>query len=175
MIRNNTIDNEIVSLTSFRFITAFMIFLSHAGLFLNLRFNIWYLDGFIQNSSIFMTGFFVLSGYILSQIYSDKDFRQNSEVVSFYIKRFARIYPVYAIVTIVFFILFPWGNFSYADWLRIFINDIFLTQGFFPNVSDLGINCITWSVSVEAFFYLCFPLIIVLFRHRPKLLMLLSL
>ncbi|MEE3003758.1 MAG: acyltransferase [Pseudomonadota bacterium] len=169
------IQDEIGSLTAFRFITAFVIFLSHSSLFLGLKFGVFIVDEFLRNFSIFMTGFFVLSGYILSHLYSERDFTQKDEIRSFYLKRLARLYPVYAVTTFVFFCFFSPFDFTSFDWLRVFINDIFLTQGFFPNVSDLGINCITWSVSVEAFFYLLFPLIMVLFRTRPLFLLLISL
>lgn len=173
MLRSQ-IKNEIAPLTGFRFITAFMIFLSHAALFLGLKFDFWVADTFLANSSVFMSGFFVLSGYILTQLYAGTDFTQKKEVWNFYIRRFARIYPVYIFVTVVFFFLFPSFIFTPTDWVRIVINDLFLTQGFFPNVSDLGINCVTWSISVEAFFYLCFPLLITLFKSHARLLLFLA-
>lgn len=173
MLRS-AIKNEIAPLTGFRFITAFMIFLSHAALFLGLKFDFWGADTFLANSSVFMSGFFVLSGYILTQLYSDNDFTQKNEVWNFYIRRFARIYPVYFVATVVFFCLFPSFMFTPTDWVRIVINDLFLTQGFFPNASDLGINCVTWSISVEAFFYLCFPMLIILFRYHAMLLLFLA-
>jgi peptidoglycan/LPS O-acetylase OafA/YrhL len=175
LIKSFNIKDEIAPLTSFRFLVALVIFLSHIGLFFDLKLNFWILDEFIANCSVFMTGFFVLSGYILSQIYSDRDFTIKQEVADFYIKRFARIYPVYLSATLFFFFILPQFNFTFTDWLRVLVNDLFLTQAFFPNVSDLGINCITWSISVEAFFYFCFPLLIVLFKNRPRTLLCLAL
>ena len=38
----------------------------------------------------------------------------------------------------------------------------------------LGINSGTWSLSVEAFFYFIFPIIILLFRSKPKNLLIIS-
>jgi peptidoglycan/LPS O-acetylase OafA/YrhL len=39
--------------------------------------------------------------------------------------------------------------------------NVSLTNGWFPNIWDLGINGGTWSLSVEMFFYALFPLVLV--------------
>lgn len=161
---------NIRALTAFRFLTAWMIFLSHCGGFWQMQVGITLIDTFIANSSVFITGFFVLSGYILTHVYGETDFSQPGELARFYLKRFARIYPVYAIGTMCFFIIFGPAGFTPFDWLRVVVNDIFLTQSFFLNMDDMGINCITWSISVEAFFYLVFPMIVTVFYTRPRLL-----
>lgn len=161
---------NIRALTAFRFLTAWMIFLSHCGGFWQMQLGIALLDAFIANSAVFITGFFVLSGYILTHVYGETDFSQSGAVAHFYLKRCARIYPVYAVGTVVFFIFFAPEGFTGFDWLRVVVNDIFLTQSFFLNMDDMGINCITWSISVEAFFYLLFPIIVTVFYKRPWLL-----
>lgn len=99
-ISSSHIKNEVPSLTSFRFITAFVVFLFHCKIHLGYNTGIALLDKFLNNGAVFMTGFFVLSGYIMCYVYSTKDFRKKSEIYNFYLKRFARVYPVYFIATV---------------------------------------------------------------------------
>jgi len=123
-----------------------------------------------------MTGFFVMSGYVLCYVYQNKNFAQKKEIVNFYIKRFAKIYPTYLFGTIVYFLVIkPEVQYSNSEWIRIVLNDLLLLQSFFPRMFELGINGGTWSISVEAFFYLFFPLIMVLFLKRPRNLLLIGL
>ena len=159
---------EIRPLTSFRFITAFVVFLFHCKIHLGFSFGIKLIDKFINNGAVFMTGFFIMSGYVMCYVYSSKNFSQKREVINFYIKRFAKIYPTYLIGSIIYFIFIkPENSYSIQEWIRIALNDILLVQSFFPKMFELGINSGTWSISVEAFFYLLFPIIIVLFLKKP--------
>lgn len=167
---------EIRPLTAFRFITAFVVFLFHCKIHLDFSFGIKLIDKFINNGAVFMTGFFIMSGYVMCYVYGSKDFSQKKEIINFYIKRFAKIYPTYLTGSIIYFIFIkPENSYSIQEWIRITLNDILLVQSFFPKMFELGINSGTWSISVEAFFYLLFPLIIVLFLKRPFTLLLLGL
>lgn len=172
-ILNSHIKNEVSSLTSFRFVTAFVVFLFHCKIHFGYNFGVKLIDKFLNNGAVFMTGFFVLSGYIMCYVYLNNDFRKKSEIFNFYLKRFARIYPIYFVATIVYFIFVtPKTPYSGGDWIRIVVNDLFAVQAFFPNMFQLGINGGTWSISVEAFFYFLFPLILILFSKKPRILFL---
>jgi len=162
---------EIESLTSLRFFLAFIIFLFHSKVHFEFKVGISLVDNFINNGAIFMTGFFILSGYILTHVYQDVNFKKTKEILNFFIKRLSRIYPVYLIMSIVYFILIKGEEYVFTDWLRIIVNDFFLIQAFFPGMFYLGANSTTWSVSIEAFFYLFFPLVILLFKDKAKLLL----
>ncbi|EAW30847.1 putative transmembrane acyltransferase [marine gamma proteobacterium HTCC2143] len=175
-VNDSHIKNEVSTLTSFRFVTAFVVFLFHCKIHFGYNFGLKVVDKFLSNGAVFMTGFFVLSGYIMCHVYLKKDFKQKSEIFNFYLKRFARIYPIYFVATIVYFIFVaPKTPYSGGDWTRIIINDLFAVQAFFPNMFQLGINGGTWSISVEAFFYFLFPLIIILFAKKPHALLLIGL
>ena len=64
-----------------------------------------------------MTGFFVLSGYIMAYVYQGKDFTKLEEVFIFYKKRFAKIYPVYFVGTIAFFLFIkPVEPYTISQW-----------------------------------------------------------
>ena len=168
------IKNEIAALTSFRFVLAFIVFLFHFKLHIGLDFVFPVVDNFIKNGAVFMTGFFILSGYIMTHVYYEFELNKKKEIYKFLIKRLARIYPVYLLMTIAFFIFIKEQSFHSSDWIKIVVNDIFLVQAFFPNMFNLGANGATWSISVETFFYILFPLFICIFKEKPKTLLTLS-
>ena len=167
--------HEIKSLTSLRFISAFVVFFLHCRIHLGFEVGNSLLDRFISHGAVFMSVFFVLSGYILTHAYNSKDFNQSIVLKQYYIRRFTRIYPAYFFASLVYFLIF-FNNLEYTlgDWMRVIINDLFLIQAFFSNMFGLGINSGTWSLSVEAFFYFIFPIIILLFRSKPKNLLIIS-
>lgn len=156
----------IQSLTSFRFITAFLVFLFHCTGALNWKIENIALDKLITHGAVFMTGFFVLSGFIMAHVYQKTDFNR-SNILNFYLKRFAKIYPTYIVATIAYF-AFIHKDYTVREWIRIAVNDLFLTQAFFPSMFKLGLNGGTWSLTVEAFLYLLFPLLLILSNKSPK-------
>jgi peptidoglycan/LPS O-acetylase OafA/YrhL len=162
----------ISSLNTFRFLTALAIFGYHTlNSFLNYNHNIIIID-FGKGLAIFMTGFFVLSGFILCHVYHNYNFSNRQNLVIFYLKRLSRIYPVYAIATIIYFafaIKIPGDKL-----FQIFITDFFMLQSFFEDTLSIGINNTTWSLSVEMFLYLLFPFILILTKN-PKYLFIFSL
>ena len=156
------------SLTSFRFITAFIVFLFHCRIHFNWTVGSKLVDKFFLNGATFMTGFFVLSGFIMAHVYSNTDFTKRENIFNFYLKRFAKIYPTYVFATIVYFIFLH--DFTSKQIARVFINDPFLVQGFFPSMFAVGINGGTWSLTVEMFLYFLFPFLILLSAKSPKIL-----
>ena len=155
------------SLTSFRFITAFVVFLFHCRIHFDWKVGSKLVDKFFLNGATFMTGFFVLSGFIMAHVYSNTDFTKRENTFNFYLKRFAKIYPTYAFATIVYFICYPVAE---KQIYRTLANDIFLAQGFFPSMFDIGLNGGTWSLTVEMFLYFLFPFLILLSAKSPKIL-----
>lgn len=65
---------EIRSLTAFRFITAFMVYFFHCSFHFGAVFPVDLVARFIRNGAVFMTGFFVLSDFIMSYVYEKTDF-----------------------------------------------------------------------------------------------------
>jgi peptidoglycan/LPS O-acetylase OafA/YrhL len=156
------------SLTSFRFITALVVFLFHCRIHLDWKVGSKIVDNFFLNGASFMTGFFVLSGFIMAHVYSNTDFTRRENIFNFYLKRFAKIYPTYAFVTIVYFIFLH--DYTSQQISRVVITNPFLVQGFFPNIFVIGINGGTWSLTVEMFLYFLFPFLILLSAKSPKIL-----
>jgi len=165
---------EILPLTSLRFFAAFHVVLFHVwGKFLPLLPGPRYWNDLIKLGYIGVDIFFILSGYILAVVYM----RQGSGVKinrrKFYIARFARIYPLYAL-SLLIFAPFEWGNIrahSLASHIIKFaglcITNFGMIQAWRP-AFGAGWNVPAWSVSAEAFFYLIFPVIGVAIATRIR-------
>lgn len=98
--------------------------------------------------------FFVLSGFILVYTYHQRAY----SLKSFYLARVARIYPA-SILSILLFILLI-GRYGSLNALTpfAFASNIFLAQSLIPVPAFyFALNAVLWSVSVEVFFYLVFP------------------
>ena len=97
--------------------------------------------------------FFVLSGFIFGYNYFGR------EVVPkrFFRDRFARVYPVYALALLVALPAFL-RSFGTANLPVYVLTRATLTQAWFPTIV-LEWDTPAWSLAVEAFFYLLFPLI----------------
>lgn len=121
-------------------------------------------------SSIYDSGylavdfFFVLSGFVITYNYLGQ-FESPSFVTvrSFLVRRLARIYPLHALVLVLYLIipsLFYLSGRGYPDGYSVsyLISSIFLVQnwGF---TDALQWNVPAWSISTEWFAYLMFPVI----------------
>jgi len=152
--------NHLNGLTSIRFFLAIWVVLYHnCEEFSNFSsyFNI------INKGHVAVSGFFLLSGLVLAYNYSKKNnfkgYLQN---------RFARIYPLYFFSLLLSFPLFAYFQFkTNTDFgstiIEVSIASTLMIQSW--NYSWLlHLNPPTWSLSVEAFLYLIFPLFLYLFQ-----------
>lgn len=105
-----------------------------------------------------VTFFFVLSGFVLTYGWSD-----TSRARDFYLRRAARIYPVH-LLTAGLMILRLWP--SGVQWGLLPLN-LTLIQAWSPNATVyLSFVGAAWSLSCEAFFYACFPLLVTVLSRR---------
>lgn len=147
---------RIPHITFTRFIAALAVVIFHEGL-LVYPFTIPLLTFFLQRGGLAVTYFFVLSGFILTVVYYPKKTKINLK--DFYLARFARIYPVYFISLVVFIAFFIAFNLKGIQINNVLLS-LFMLQSWITN-SLQAINGPAWSLSVEFFFYLIFPFIVV--------------
>jgi len=144
------------ALTGLRFLAAFYVFAFHIHIRYPLNLPEFFTN-LLKFGAVGVTLFFVLSGFVLTMSYG-----QKTELdYHFYVRRFARIYPVYLfslLSTLPIFLILPVGEQlqTFQFWLVLLL-DIFLIQSYFYPVAMLWHGGASWSLSVEVFFYATFP------------------
>lgn len=141
-------ENYFKSLTGLRFIAASMVFFLH---FNPLPTNTL-VGGILNEFHSGVTIFFVLSGFLISFRYGDK----KLDYKKYFLNRFARIYPVYFLFTLITYIIYP-----VKSPVEVFLN-FTLLKAFFTKYLFTGITQ-GWTLTVEECFY-AFALILFLLR-----------
>ena len=154
------------SLTFTRFIAAICVVVFHYGMDV-FPFNTSLLSSFFSHSNTFVSYFFFLSGFVMIIAYHKKIISNNFNNKKYWIKRFARIYPIYLFALLFYvgiIVYFEYAMFNNKD----FIYNILLIQAWFKD-SALSLNFPGWSLSVELLFYISFPFLIeLIYRIRFK-------
>jgi peptidoglycan/LPS O-acetylase OafA/YrhL len=139
-------------LTTSRFFAALSVVLFHGGRDLGiLKFF-----PMLTSGPTAVSYSYVLSGFVMSLGYYHPEIRFDFR--KFWLARFSRIYPVY-------FLSFVLTCIYYLDiipkikWPKIWAS-IFLYQAWIPKYI-LSFNITAWSLSVEVFFYLLFPIFVI--------------
>ncbi len=100
--------------------------------------------------------FFVLSGFILT--YSHPESTSNLGIRNFYVARFARIWPLHFVTFVLCLLLIPERARLTPDSFLITAANLALVQAWIPKAAYFfSYNAVSWSISAEVFFYLCFP------------------
>lgn len=146
------------ALTFPRFLLASVVVVYHFGLHLP-EVEGAFLGSFLQHGAVCVSFFFFLSGVVLSYNYQHK---REVTVTQFWLKRMFRIYPLYILT---FLLVYVFQLYITKDAPE----PIFAVLNFFALQSwvvghAMEVNFPSWSISVEFFFYLTFPLIVFLLR-----------
>lgn len=158
-------DRQIRSLTGMRFFAALWVVVLHFATHQHTKNGPPLIHNLFSHGQLGVAMFFVLSGFVLGYTYLAKATAGRLDKPSFYVARFARIYPVFMLASIAF-IPFAWRfvrathdlNESISLMGQSFVLQAALLQTWFPNVLyATNWNTPSWSISVEAFFYLTFP------------------
>ena len=117
--------------------------------------------------------FFVLSGFVIAHVYSEKMQAFSwSQTWDFYRRRFVRIYPTHIFVLGLFFAYFVGAtvlgvsfNRAHYGWDRLFAQLLMINGIGLP--IDNGWNYVSWSISAELAAYLLFPFLAPLISRAP--------
>jgi len=161
---------QLPALTGLRAVVALWVVLSHCAT--------WWRPGLIGPSALATVVadgqmgvylFFVLSGFILSYTYLAPDRTFRGAWRGFYVARLARVYPVYLVALVCALIpFFAWGSdlptavcrTSVPPALTV-LATVLVAQQWLPGYAYC-LNPPGWSLSVEAAFYLVFPVLALL-------------
>lgn len=137
-------------LTFFRFLAAFIVVIFHYGGKTGLA---GLAPGVLTAGPEMVCFFFVLSGFIMIVAYSSRD---DFDKGSYLWARVARILPVYLLALFLSILFAPANEAVDAPPLLL---SLFFLQAWIPPY-PLCLNAPGWSLSVEMFFYLIFPVIL---------------
>jgi len=148
------------ALTGLRFVAAFLVFVHHSRD--RLEIGSWELGSL---GGVAVGFFFVLSGFILTHVYGSS--LRREAIGAFYKARFARIWPIHAVCLAIFFLLFTGGTLpDSSERLGLLARHVLLVQSWTTDRSGaMDFNGVAWSISVEFFFYACFPFLCLLRRR----------
>ncbi len=138
------------SLTGLRFFAALLVVLYHSLTTAHLA-RIPVLSALSSLGGVGVSFFFVLSGFVLTWSYKPGLARRR-----FYWHRFARVYPLHLLMTLVAIPLVVLGAVGWS-WAVLFAA-LGLVQAWVPSQRyEFGMNGPSWSLSCEAFFYALLP------------------
>ncbi len=147
---------RIEELTVFRFVAAAIVVIFHYA----RNATDWW--PILTAGPQMVTFFFVLSGFVLSVSNHNRDVKFKA----FWIARAARILPIYFLALLIFLLLERNHINSQALLLNVLLLQAWVSP--FP----LSLNFPGWSLSVELFFYLLFPILIwILKKHQVSVLL----
>lgn len=152
---------DLPSLTGLRWSAALLVFLYHVSV-------VQYFGGppakladtAFDAGDAGVSFFFVLSGFVLTWS------APNAHAAPFYRRRFARIYPLhFATALCALALAFTLAPGTKPDLAELVAN-LTMVQSWVPNVGFYqSANPVSWSLSCEAFFYILFPLLLIVLRR----------
>lgn len=157
---------KLPSLTGSRFWAALLVFLFHSSLPSDLA---PFSDPTIQHIYTVIVGkagwlgvsyFFILSGFIM--VWSARD---DDTVGYFYLRRFAKIYPTHCLTWVMAFLIGAMSIYQYKLWA----SNLLLLNTWVDDVHYFFVgNRPSWSLCIEAMFYLSFPFLFRMMQTIPK-------
>lgn len=152
---------RIEQLTFTRYVAALTVVFFHYG---NTVFpaSLPLLNPVLAAGPVAVSYFYVLSGFIMAIAYYRQDSQRPFNTRRYWWARVARIYPVY-LLALLLMIAAKWHG-AGSDPVTVVLS-LGMLQAWLPGY-PLTLNAPGWSLSVEAFFYLCFPLLVLLAKRH---------
>ncbi|WP_379967824.1 acyltransferase family protein [Epilithonimonas sp. UC225_85] len=147
------------ALTGYRAIAAWMIFLYHFMPFDNPKYP-EIARHTILNFHIGVEMFFVLSGFLITYRYFN-DYPIHFK--KYMVNRFARIYPMYFLITFIFFLVWFLQNGWTSEKTIEAVLSFTMTKALFLKYNLTGVAQ-GWTLTLEEIFYLAAPLYFILIR-----------
>lgn len=147
---------RIIGLDLLRIALVLLIFMFHSKIHFQCSYGI--LNLFVSMGAISMTGFIMLSGYVLYNNYKTKNLLNNGNMKRFYIKRLIKILPLYySIIFLCDICQLCIGNLSVTDEIILFPVEAFAIQSTFFSLFSVSHNGGTWFISCILICYAMYP------------------
>lgn len=133
------------------------------------------LQQIVRHGYLMVDVLLVLSGFllILPHARARRDGTEAPSIRQFYVNRFWRIVPSYALAVLGCFFLYalPKGAYASAGFaLKDLVAHLTFTHTLFPDTYlSTPLPGVLWTMGVEVPFYLLFPILAALYRERPGL------
>jgi peptidoglycan/LPS O-acetylase OafA/YrhL len=159
------------NLNSLRFIAASLVIVSHVELYKSLfgLENLIHIPFFQIVGKLGVVLFFVLSGFLItSLLLHEREFKGTISIKNFFIRRILRIWPLYYLVILSGFFVFPYIHFFdipgdiFSNVLEHRSSSIIYYLTIFANLGvvlfgEIAYTSQTWSIATEEQFYLIWP------------------
>lgn len=160
-------EKQLKALTATRGFAALLVVIFHFGT--DIR-PFSYFEQFFTGGNFAVSYFFVLSGFVMYWTYHNR----HISFGNFIKRRIARIAPLYWFALLLSMIAPVYYYKVYhnppidAEVVKSLLLNVFFLQGYFPKYS-LSINSPGWSLSVEMFFYILFPVLLVIAKRNIRM------
>jgi peptidoglycan/LPS O-acetylase OafA/YrhL len=158
------------ALTGVRAIAAYLVFLHHY----NRSEFPPLINRMLWEFHIGVNIFFVLSGFLIYFRYFEDVSLHRPWLKTYFVNRFARIYPIYFILTILTFAFGPFVSngspFLYGDaqnHFKLLLLNLSFLKGFFSHLNFTGIAQ-SWTLTIEECFYALAPLLFLIIKKQTK-------
>lgn len=148
-----TSNQRIIGLDLFRILATFVVFLFHSKINSGCSYGVF--NNFIHMGAIFMTGFFMLSGFVHFLTYRKKEILKIEETKKFYIKKIIDIFLIYYFVAILYVVFI--GTETPGQNLLLFPIEALGIQTVFTSLFSFTHNGGTWFISCLFLAYLLYP------------------
>lgn len=138
---------------------AILIFMFHSRIHI-LHCSYGVLNSFVDVGAIAMTGFFLLSGYVINLTYGRKDLAKPGEMKTFYMKRLITIIPLYfvwAFFRVIAHVIVS-GKSAAIEELILFPIELLGIQSVFSSLFSFSHNGGSWFISCILICYFLYPL-----------------
>jgi peptidoglycan/LPS O-acetylase OafA/YrhL len=153
-------------LTGVRFLAALLVFLFHYNPFRGAESAAGrFLAGIFDEMYVGVGLFFVLSGFLIAYNYFDSSEISLRFFKKYMTRRIARIYPVYFVITTIYFTYWYLNNQVGQYFFEVYLLNITFIKGFSTTTWMSGIFQ-GWSLTVEETFYILAPLIFFFIRRK---------
>lgn len=153
-----------VGLDIFRVVSVFAICAFHTTIHLGANYGP--LQSMSRMGAVFMTAFFMLSGYSLFVNYAHENVIDLPNLKTFFLKRIIGVIPMYYVASVLFILfyytaykVFGFGKYSIIDELILAPVEILGIQSNFHTIFGYSHNGGTWFISCILMCYLIYPLL----------------